>query len=243
MKEDRWVRTAFAAFCAAIGLTAIALYAEAMQFAVASSEYLLGAVGVLLGGVSLVFLFLFELARRPSIEFLDYHDEVTAEDIKQGHRWFHGKVRNRNPRWPFNRDAALSCIVRVEFLDPDTMEPLAGVSQIEAHWTNNAEPRSILGVFVGALVPACQRLDVGFREEMFDVVIKCDRESGFYAANPWEVYKDKTAWSRVKIERSTCRLRVEVEAINLGRRQTALYTLQNRGSRLEDLRISKDPES
>lgn len=59
----------------------------------------------------------------------------------------------------------------VDFLDKNTKKRL--VLQITAHWVNQPEPRDhSTGRFDPSKVSACQRIDVGFREEMFDILIK-----------------------------------------------------------------------
>lgn len=139
--------------------------------------------------ISILLVLYLENERRPSIEFLEHRDEATAEDEKNGRMWYHVKVRNKRPKFSFlNRDAALSCIARVEFLDKSTLKPLP-VGQIESHWSSQSEPRNYSdGRFDLGRVPACQRLDVGFRPEMFDAVMKCKGRTDFFATDPWVVY-------------------------------------------------------
>ena len=67
--------------------------------------------------LSILLVLYVENERRPSIEFLEHHDEATAEDEQNERMWYHVKVRNNKPKFNFlNRDAALSCVARVEFL-------------------------------------------------------------------------------------------------------------------------------
>jgi hypothetical protein len=64
--------------------------------------------------ISLILLFYTEWLRRPRLEFLFYKDEPTPEDLKRGYMWYHLKIKNKELRL-FNRDAALNCIMRVDF--------------------------------------------------------------------------------------------------------------------------------
>ncbi len=208
-----------------------------------------------------VFLVLYiENERRPFIEFLTHHDEPTPDNQTHGHMWYHIKVRNKKPRFRFlNRDAALQCVARIEFVDTTTMRPLS-VGQITAHWTSQPEPRSYSphNEFDPGKVPASQRLDVGFREEAFDVVIKFRGQRNCFATDPWVVYDlslrpDPRSephrldpyhekWEKLRITHNECVLRIEIEAINLGKRQEAYYRLYNQGTELGDLRIGKIEE-
>jgi len=173
--------------------------------------------------------------------------------------WYHVKIRNKKPKFSFlNRDAALSCVARVEFLDKSTLKPLP-VGQIESKWSRRPEPRNYSdGKFDIGRVPACQRLDVGFGAEMFDVVMKCRRRKGVFATDPWIVYDvdlhpdprsepNRTTsyheeWEKLRIDVDECVLRIEIEAINLGKAQEAYYRLRNAGTEFGSLTIEKMEE-
>lgn len=200
-----------------------------------SIELVFSLLGSVLGAVSIFLLFLFEWYRRPSVRFICSKDEPTAENKRTGLMWYHITVRNQEPSWVFPRDAALNCVARVDFLDMETGERIA--PQVTAHWTSQLEPRTS-GTFDYTKVPQCQRIDIGFREEKFDVAIKREGEACFYAADPWVVYDDPTQWSRTRIEDKVCALRVEIEGINSGRRYTARYRLENTGLSISDLSLT-----
>jgi len=102
-----------------------------------------------------------------------------------------------------------------------------------------------MGRFDYTRVPSCQRMDVGFREEMFDILIKFDGEKGFYAADPWVIYrwlggslkKTSPEFQSLKIETNECLVRVELEAINLGKRKISYFVLRNKGIKMSDIEI------
>lgn len=190
--------------------------------------------------ISIISILLFsyvEYERRPVLEFVNHKDKKTRED--PGCMWYHLKVRNKKPRKWLNRDAAMECIARISFLDKDYRKEL--VSQIEAHWTNQPEPRNFPeGTFDPTKIPICQRKNVGFREEMFDILIKWNGEKGFYAANPWVVYrypKGHPEYEKLRVDMDECIIKVEIEAINLGKKQEAEYLLKNKGTKLDDIEI------
>jgi hypothetical protein len=203
------------------------------------------SIAALVVGVFSIFLVLYvENERRPQIEFLETRDQPTPNDSQSGHMWYHISVRNRKPRLSFlNRDSALQCIARVEFLDVNTKQPLQ-VGQIEAHWTSQPEPKNYTdGNFDVGKVTACQRIDVGFREEKFDVLVKFVGQSCCFASNPWVVYRyapNHESWNELRIEVEESLLKIEVEAINLGKTQGAYYLLSNRGTRFQDVAIKKE---
>jgi hypothetical protein len=147
---------------------------------------IINVVGFSLAVISIFLIFVTEWKRRPSLEFVPHKDELTPENQRIRYMWYHLKIRNKEDKL-FNRDAALQCIARVDFLHNITKEPL--VSQIQAHWANQPEPRDHTGHFDYTKVPMCQRMDIGFREEMFDVLIKFEGETGFYATDPWIIYQ------------------------------------------------------
>jgi hypothetical protein len=206
--------------------------------------------------LSILLVLYVENERRPSIEFLEHHDEVTAEEEKNGRMWYHVKVRNKKPKFNFlNRDAALSCVARVEFLDKSILKPLP-VGQIESKRSRRPEPRNYSdGKFDIGRVPACQRLDAGFGAEMFDVIMKRRGRRDAFATDPWIVYDldlhpdprsepNRTnpfheKWEKLRIDVDECLLRIEIEAINLGKPQKAYYRLRNTGTEFENLTIEK----
>jgi hypothetical protein len=219
----------------------------------------LSLAALVVATISILLVLYLENERRPSIEFLEHRDEPTVEDEKNGRMWYHIKVGNKKAKFSFlNRDAALSCIARVEFLDKNTLKPLP-VGQIESHWSSQPEPRNYSdGRFDVGKVTACQRLDVGFRPEMFDVVMKCQGREDFFATDPWVVYDldlhpdprsepNRSAlyhekWEKLRINVDECFLRVEIEAINLGKSQEVYYHLKNTGKEFGNLTIEKVEE-
>lgn len=205
---------------------------------------IISALGVSLATTSIFLLFITEWIRRPYLEFVEHKDEPTPEDRKHGgYMWYHLKVRNKEPKL-FNRDTALQCAARIEFLDKANKSPLVG--QISAHWVSQPEPRDFRGVFDYTKVPMCQRIDVGFREEMFDVFIKFEGENGFYATDPWIIYpflggmykKEASEMQKMYINASECTIKVELEAINLGKRKVAYFHLKNKGTKMDDIEIT-----
>jgi hypothetical protein len=88
-------------------------------------------------------------------------------------------------------------------------------------------------------------MDVGFREEMFDIIIKFEREKGFYVANPWIAYpwlggiypKEHPEMQKLKLDASECIIKAELEAINLGKRKYGYFILRDKGTRISDVEI------
>ncbi|MFZ0892647.1 MAG: hypothetical protein WB782_07035 [Thermoplasmata archaeon] len=193
-------------------------------------------VALLVAVVSTVLLLLFEYYRRPSLVFVEHQDSWPGGDPTNQVMWYHLKVRNAKPPQWFGRDAALGCRATVEFFNAGDASRLP-VGQITVHWTNQGEPKSN-GRFDHSLVPACQRIDVGYREEMFDVVVKKEGDPAFYATDPWNVYSEPTAWDKIRIEEKSCIIHVQVESINSGRTWTARYLIKNEGPHLTDIDLS-----
>ena len=216
------------------------------------NEFVISTLALILAVISIVLLIIVEYVRRPSLEFLQHKDEPGPEDEGRRSMWYHLKVRNEEPSKIFNRDAALRCRVRVDFLDKNTKKPL--VLQITAHWVNKSEPRDYsTGRFDPSKIPECQIIDVGFRDEMFDILIKFEGEKSCFAADPWVVYDPllrpnpwldpgsssyHQKWEKLRIDVDECVVRAEIEAINLGRRKVGEYILKNNGIRKEDVEIS-----
>lgn len=203
---------------------------------------IIDVIGLALAAISLFLIFYAEWKRRPSLEVIQHKDEPTPQDMKHGYMWYHLKAKNIEPKI-FNRDTALRCIARVDFLDKNSRKRL--VRQIQCHWTNQPEPRDLMGRFDYTRVASCQQMDVGFREEMFDILIKFDGEKGFYVADPWVIYRwlggslEKTSqeFQSLKIEANECLVRVELEAINLGKRKIRYFVLRNKGTKMTDIEI------
>lgn len=200
-------------------------------------DLVISTAALIVAVISIVIVIVVEYVRRPSLEFVPHKDEPTAEDEGQGRIWYHLGVRNKEPPTFFNRDAALQCIATVDFIDRNSRQSLV---QIRAHWVNQPEPRDSTGTFDYSKIPAAQRIDVGFRPELFDILIKFEGETGFYAADPWVVYrhpKGVPEWARLRIERNECIVRAEIESINLGKRKAREYLLRNKGTRKEDIEV------
>jgi hypothetical protein len=201
-----------------------------------------GVSGLILAVISIILFVIDEFERRPCIEFLEYKDEPTANNLAMKEMWYHIKVRNKKPFCFFNRDAALGCIARVTFVDKTTGKQLA--PQITCHWTSQPAPLDYTsGRFDPSKVPTCQRIDVGFREEMFDILIKYQGQRSFVAADPWIVYDSQAPQSMkqsLTIQVNECIVRVEIEAINLGKLRVAEYTLKNKGQNIQDIEITRN---
>ncbi|MHC1582840.1 MAG: hypothetical protein ACXQT5_07690 [Candidatus Syntropharchaeia archaeon] len=128
------------------------------------NEFVISTLVLILAVISIVLLIIVEYVRRPSLEFLQHKDEPGPEDEGQRSMWYHLKV-----------------------LDKNTKKPL--VPQITAHWVNKPEPRDYSTErFDPSKIPECQIIDGGFRDEMFDILIKFEGEKSFFAADPWVVY-------------------------------------------------------
>ena len=203
------------------------------------NEFVIAILLLILASIFIALLIIVKYVRRPSLEFLLDKGEPTPEDNRQGSMWYHLKVRNKEPPRFFNRDAALQCIARIDFVDKNTKTQL--VPQITAHWVSQPKPRDYsTGEFDPSKIPACQRTDVGFKEEMFNILIKFEGESICFATNPWVVYryqKGETEWEKLKIDVNEFIVKVELEAINLGKKKRAEYLLKNNGMKKEDIEI------
>ena len=96
------------------------------------------------------------------------------------------------------------------------------------------------GFFEPSLVPNCQRINIGFRPEMADILIKVQGTKELVVTDPWVVYlrpPRPELWGRLLIHDDECIIRAEVEAINLGKRYVSYFTLLNKGNKLEDVEI------
>jgi len=189
-------------------------------------ESVVSLLALILAAISIGLLFVMECIRRPFLEFIPHRDEMTSER----YMWYHLKIKNKKPRIWFNRDAAIECIAMVSFLNKNTKEEL--VPQIEARWTNQ--------VFDSTQISVCQRKNVGFRPEKFDILIKYAGDSGFYAVDPWVVHcysKGQPKYEKLRVDTDESIIKVEIEAINLGRRQEAEFLLKNKGTRPSDIEI------
>lgn len=198
-------------------------------------------VGFFLAIISIFLVFYSELKRRPFLKVIPADDKITDNDREFKRMWYHLKAINEELKTfnrIFNRDSALQCIARIDFLDKNTLMRL--IDQIEAHWTNLPEPRSG-NKFEYTLVTMCKRMDIGFREESFDVLIKFKGDKYFYAADPWTIYpclygdikKDSEKMQKMKINKNECIIRVEFEAINMGKRYSYYFNLKNNCCNLE----------
>jgi hypothetical protein len=197
-------------------------------------------LGLGLAIISLFLLFVVEWEKRPVIIFSDYVDEKAPQSAQD--KWYHLEVMNQEP-WFFNRDAAMSCKARVNFLDTHTGVQL-GLGQITSHWTNQPEPLDYTAKHLDpSKIPGCQTMDVGFRPEKFDVVRKYAGDAGFYPADPWKIYFSRTnsQVQQLRLNVKSCVLEVEVEAINLGKRRTWYYKLTNSGAAVDDISITRLP--
>jgi hypothetical protein len=200
-------------------------------------DFLISLAALVVAIISIIIVIVVEYVRRPLIEFVQHRDMPTAEDERQGKMWYHLSVRNKEAPCFFNRDAALQCIATVDFLDVNSRQSLV---QIRAHWVNQPEPRQPDGIFDYSKIPTAQRIDVGFRPESFDVLLKFEGQTGFYAADPWIVYRyplENQEWERLRIEYHECIVRAEIESINLGKRKVGEYLLRNKGTRKEDIEL------
>jgi hypothetical protein len=185
------------------------------------------------------------LIRRPVLKVTLVDDKI-KDDIRM---WYHLKVKNEELKGfnrYFNRDSASQCIARIEFLNKITLKRLI---EIEAHWKNLPEPRSGTKVDY-TLVPMSKRMDIGFRAEEFDVLVKNKGEKHFYAADPLIIYsyvfektqcpKNNDKLQNMKINEEECIIRVELEAINLGKRDYCYFKLKNSCStKMDSIKISQ----
>jgi hypothetical protein len=198
----------------------------------------IAVISLVVAAKSIIELYRFERYRRPALRLVRHKDKLTSENCKSHEMWYHLKVRNDEPPQGYSRDAALSCQATIDFLAPGKDGgPITG--QITAHWSNQITPRSG-GTFEESLVPTSQRLDVGFREEMLDVIIKRDNDPDFYTADPWKVYSGRADWNAIRVRTDWCVLRVEIQAIN-GGKWSARYELRNNGPKMEDLELELLP--
>lgn len=196
--------------------------------------------------LSLIAFIIAEYVRKPSIEFLEpidsetgkkNFDKPTLDSENYGRMFYHLKVKNKEPII-FSRDAALQSKVRVRFCDIAKNIKLA---EITAHWTNQIDPGRG-DKFDEAKIPTCQRMDIGFRAEDFDILVKFDNDEGFYVADPWIVYhypekNPEQEWKRLKLNAKKVKIIVEIESINLGKIEKAEYLLKNNGRNKEDIEI------
>lgn len=128
-----------------------------------------------------------EWYRRPRLRVKPSDDRPTEE-------WIHLTVRGQKPgRWFLPRDIAVDCVARASFLNPATFPASEQelVPQITAHWVNQPEPRDYTtGMLVPSLMPTATTRNVGFRDEMIDVLRRLP-DGTADAADPWKVY---AAW-------------------------------------------------
>ncbi len=128
----------------------------------------------------------FEFYRRPRLRVKPTDDQPTEE-------WIHLTVYGKRPwRWFLPRDVAVDCVARVSFMDPVTKQPtVPPIPQITAHWVNQPEPRDYTArILVSSLIPTATTRNVGFRDEMIDVLRRLPNGTA-YVADPWKVY---AAW-------------------------------------------------
>lgn len=183
--------------------------------------------------LALAALFLFfaaERVRRPVIEFLHKRDQV---DPQANPMWYHIWVQVERPRRVFNRDGAISSVARIEFgqfEDNKSFRPFPSPRQVWAHWSDLGEPR-IRNRFLEFLIPLVTRIDLGFQDRKFDVLIKFPDSDTIYAADPRIVYRLRSAadLEQIRVPANDCIIRVEVDAINMGKPFEAFYRLQNQG--------------
>jgi hypothetical protein len=193
--------------------------------------------------VAAIALFIWaEWVRRPilSVE----RDEDNPPAGAQEH-WIHLLISNRKPPWILARDLAVDSIARVSFLDQNTGGPLTPpIPQIEAHWSTQPEPRDAQNNFMQWLIPTAIRKNVGFRPEKIDVLVKYPN-GDCYAADPQVYYRlhdpdpkvSHPAQARraaLQLPTASCRVRVEIEAANLGRPSTHELLFRNTGTALAD---------
>lgn len=172
-----------------------------------------------------------ERIRSPVLEVVPHPDEP---DPNSDHIWLHLVVHNRRPPWILGREVAVDCAAYVSFLDPITEQEVA--PQISAHWTSQPEPRAATGGLLPSLIPSATRMNVGFRQEKIDAIIKFS-DGSCYVADPWLVYRfppRASEWGRLRLRANRCIVRVELESANLGRPVTREFRFHNAGVGLAD---------
>ena len=157
-----------------------------------------------------------ENLRRPVIQIR----HPTEEEPTGNEMTHHLKVKNEQPtkwwcQW-FNRDSAIDCIARLQFLDQQTNNELC--HQIEAKWTKWPESRKI---------------NIGFIEEDLDLLIRAKGINEFF------VY-DNCQKKRLQLRSTNCIIRVEIEAINLGILKREDFILKIIGKGLNDIEIIRN---
>jgi hypothetical protein len=120
----------------------------------------------------------FEWYRRPRLSIWPSKDG--PKDV-----WIHLTVRGQDPLWRgLPRDVAADCVALVSFLDPATFPASENeLMRIQAHWVGRPEPRYYYDI------PLITTRNVGFREEMIDVLRRHPDDGAAYAADPWIVYR------------------------------------------------------
>lgn len=196
----------------------------------ATASLFLSLASVLLAMTALFLFFAAERFRRPVIEFLGEKDKV---DPQADPMWYHIWVQVKRPPRLFNRDGAIASVARIEFgqfADNNTFRPFPSPRQVWAHWSDLGEPR-IGRLFLEFLIPLVTRIDLGFQERKFDVLMKCPGSDAIYAADPWIVYRQMTQANlqQIRIPANDCIIRIEIDAINMGKPLEAFYRLQNQG--------------
>ena len=196
---------------------------------------------------AIIYTLAYNIISNPVVEVFPADDKITEGDIINRRKWYHLKARVKSPPLPklFRREPAIMCRVKVDFLDNEgfekgeKIEKIRLTDQIEAHWTRQPEPVAF-GRFQHSLIPmACERT-VGFSEEMFDILIKYQDDEGFYAANPWIVYrfpKDHPEYQKLKVSAKECIVKVTIEAINLNKSYEYKFILKNKGPKMGDIEI------
>lgn len=224
----------------------MASYADLLTF-LRYHEPLIAWLGFGFAIFSIGLLFYVEKVRRPSLIFPSHRDRATSEDIARKNPcvWHHLKVQNKLPHL-FNRDSALSTKVTVEFSRED-----GKTKQITARWANQPVPQDDYPKkhLVSSRVASCQRMDIGFREEPFDFLLKFHGRGNAFAADPWVVCNPELhpnplvdevifplheKWEELRLNPDHCKIKVEVEAINLGKRKVVNYLLRI-GEEIDDV--------
>lgn len=208
---------------------------------------IMSAIGLIISVCSIILVVIVEMKRRPTLEVSSSKEYITGEDKKRNppYMWHHLKVKNKESKF-FNRDAALQCLATISFLDKDSGKLL---KQIQAHWTNNPEPR-IWGKFEYTLVSLYKRMNIGFREEPLDILIKFKGDKSFYAADPEVIYrfvsgeygKDGKEHSKMKewnIDVVECIIKVELDAINIGKRKISYFRLKSTGYNMDAIKLEE----
>lgn len=193
--------------------------------------------------VAAIALFIWaEVIRRPVFRVERDEDKPQAGDPQL---WIHLLISNRKPPWILARELAVNSIARISFLDHNTgAELVPAVPQIEAHWSSQPEPRDAQGTFLHWLIPTAIRKNVGLRPEKIDVLVKL-ANGDCHAANPRILYKLNdpnpnvrnqalTEFAALRLPAAACKVRVEIEAANLGRRSTHEFLFRNTGLGLAD---------